>query len=98
VKVVDDATIALVGLIGSETANEVNALLKEHVRYRANSILVLDLVELKSVSSVILSLLLCGLRTAKEVNCNLSFKNMPQDLFNMARVSGIESILLKTEA
>jgi len=98
VSVVDDVTISLVGLIGNETANEANALLKEHVRNRANSNLVIDLVELQSVSSVVLSLLLCGLRAAKEVRCNLSYKNMPQDLYNMARVSGIESILLKTEA
>jgi len=97
-KVVDKATISLAGVIGNESANEVNALLKEHVKFRANSNLVIDLLELKSVSSVVLSLLLCGLRAAKEVDCHLSYRNMPQDLFNMARVSGIESILLKTDA
>jgi anti-anti-sigma regulatory factor len=54
----------------------------------------IDLSGLESVSSVTLSFLLYGLRSAKLLSCHLSYKNMPPPLFNMARVSGIEGILV----
>ena len=98
IKRVDETTILLVGGVSVEKATDVSVLIQEHVRNKPNSELSIDLSELETVSSVMLSLLLCGLRAAKEVSCNLRYINISQDLFNMARVSGIESILLKSEA
>lgn len=53
-----------------------------------------DLSKLKSVSSVTLSFLLFGIRKAQAESCELHYKNMSPELFNMARVSGIENILV----
>ena len=54
----------------------------------------IDLSGLESVNSITLSFLLFGLRSAKLFSCKLNYKNIPPSLFNMARVSGIESILI----
>lgn len=51
------------------------------------------LKDLESVSSALLSVLLCCTRAAEQVGCELSLRGMPQKLYDMARVGGIESIL-----
>ena len=51
-----------------------------------------NLAQLDAVSSVVLSLLLCLMREAKKASCELKFVNMSQDLFDMARVGGVESL------
>mgnify|MGYP000417930105 CR=1 FL=1 len=51
----------------------------------------IDLDQLQGVSSTLLSLMLCLLRYSKQRKCELMFLNMPQGLFNMARVGGVES-------
>lgn len=53
-----------------------------------------DISRLESVSSVTLSFLLFGIRKAQTESCELHYKNMSPELFNMARVSGIENILV----
>ena len=53
----------------------------------------LTLSDLEMVNSALISLLLCSLRQAEKVQCQLSLSGVPQKLFDMARVGGVESIL-----
>ena len=52
----------------------------------------INLAQLNAVSSVVLSLFLCLIREANKVSCELTFVNMSQGLFDMARVGGVESL------
>lgn len=52
----------------------------------------INLAQLDVVSSVVLSLLLCFMREANKVSCELTFVNMSSGLFDMARVGGVESL------
>lgn len=85
----------LKGTIDHLEAESCKDILKSYLDAAAGKSINIDLSGLESVSSVTLSFLLYGLRSAKLISCNLSYKNMPPSLFNMARVSGIESILVK---
>ena len=84
----------LKGTIEHFEAENCKATLKSCLDSEAGKNLNIDLAGLESVSSITLSFLLYGLRAAKPLSCHLSYKNMPPALFNMARVSGIESILI----
>jgi anti-anti-sigma regulatory factor len=84
----------LKGTIEHFEAVSCKLILKSCLDAEAGKILNIDLSGLESVSSVTLSFLLYGLRSAKLISCHLSYKNMPPSLFNMARVSGIEGILV----
>lgn len=53
----------------------------------------IDLAGLQSVNSVTLSILLSILRIAEPRGCVVSFCNMSSDLFSIARVGGLDSIL-----
>lgn len=53
----------------------------------------IDLSGLLSVNSVTLSILLSILRIAEPRGCAVSFCNMSSDLFSIARVGGLDSIL-----
>ncbi len=54
---------------------------------------VIDLSELESANAITLSLLLAWLRTGVHKNNSLDIRHMPRNLFDMARVSGLELIL-----
>ena len=54
---------------------------------------IIDLSSVSSASAVTLSLLLAWLRIAKSRNVSLVFRGMPDRLFDMARVSGLELVL-----
>jgi phospholipid transport system transporter-binding protein len=66
--------------------------LEKEIALSAGKALKINLAQLDAVSSVVLSLLLCLIRAANKTSCELVFINMPQDLFNMARVGGVESL------
>ncbi|MBU2710064.1 STAS domain-containing protein [Zooshikella harenae] len=53
----------------------------------------IDLGGITACSSVGLSVLLCWLRFAKKCSFQLKFVNMSADLFDLARVSGLDSVL-----
>ncbi|MBU2705487.1 STAS domain-containing protein [Zooshikella marina] len=53
----------------------------------------IDLSGITACSSVGLSVLLCWLRFAKKSSYQLKFINMSADLFDLARVSGLDSVL-----
>ena len=53
----------------------------------------IDLAGLLSVNSVTLSILLSILRITEPRGCVVSFCNMSSDLFSIARVGGLDSIL-----
>lgn len=85
----------LVGTIEHYEASTCKDILKECLESNAGSSIEVDLSKLESVSSITLSFLLFGLRQAKSLGCQIIYQNIPPVLFNMARVSGIESFLLK---
>lgn len=53
----------------------------------------IHLDEVSSVSSALLSLFLCCARRAESVGCELKLTGIPQKLYDMARVGGLEAIL-----
>ncbi|MGI0115640.1 STAS domain-containing protein [Zooshikella sp. RANM57] len=53
----------------------------------------IDLSGIVSCSSVGLSVLLCWLRFSRKCSYQLKFVNMSADLFDLARVSGLDSVL-----
>jgi len=73
-------------------------ILNECISSNAGKSISLDISKLASVSSITLSFLLYGLRAAKPLSVRLTYKDMSPALFNMARVSGIESILINSNA
>ena len=90
---VRDSVVAFNGSIALDEIVTLKQALEEKVRAKAGSELCIDLSGLVTVSSVALSLLLCGLRVADKVSCQLSYANMPQKLFDIMRVGGLESLI-----
>jgi anti-anti-sigma factor len=84
----------LTGTVEHFEAVQCKSSLSELIQAYSGKSLHLDLSGLESVSSIALSFLLFGLRFANKSSCELHYLNMPPALFNMARVSGIETILL----
>lgn len=60
---------------------------------RAGDRIILDLGELETVSSIVLSLLLVWMKRAQSLGKVLVIRNIPDRLFDMARVGGLELIL-----
>lgn len=89
-----DNIAKLQGSVEHFEAEQCKNTLSDFINKSSGKTLELDLSGLDSVSSIALSFLLSGLRAAREADCDLHYKNMPAALFNMARVSGIESILV----
>lgn len=53
-----------------------------------------DFSQVKSVNSAALALLLEWLKYAKEQNKLVSFNQLPQQLFSIAKVAGVEKLLI----
>jgi anti-anti-sigma factor len=90
----DNHTLSLKGSVEHFEATQCKSILSEAIQTFSGKALQLDISGLESVSSIALSFLLFGLRCASKSSCELHYHNMPPALFNMARVSGIETILL----
>lgn len=90
-----EQTSRLKGSVEHYEAEECKKTLSDFVKNASGKNIHLDISGLESVSSIALSFLLGGLRAAREAECELHYENMPSALFNMARVSGIESILIE---
>ena len=89
-----DATFYLSGTIEHFEAAKCKQLLSKCLSDYSEGSAQIDISGLNSVSSVTLAFLLFGLRQAKQSSKQLQYNNMPPALFNMARVSGIENILI----
>lgn len=88
----------LKGTVEHFEATACKDIFKECISSNAGKSISLDISKLESVSSITLSFLLYGLRAAKPLSVRLTYKDMSPALFNMARVSGIESILINSNA
>jgi anti-anti-sigma regulatory factor len=91
------ATISIDGQIGLTDVDESKRLLAEKIINCDQKELSIDVSGLTSVSSVVLSILLSGLRASQSISCKTRYINLPVDLYNMARVGGIETILTNYE-
>lgn len=82
-------------LKGAVNADNVMAIRKvgESIISKLSVDVVIDLSAISSAGAVTLSLLLTWLRAAKNRNISIVVKNMPDKLFDMARVSGLELVL-----
>lgn len=91
----DNAIMHLQGTVEHFEAVACKDLLRKCISENLDENMIIDLSGLESVSSITLSFLLFGLRSAKLLDSQINYQNMPPALFNMARVSGIESILIR---
>tara|TARA_B100000446_G_C10391797_1_gene284174 strand:- start:15 stop:314 length:300 start_codon:yes stop_codon:yes gene_type:complete len=89
-----DTKFTLAGSIDHYEASKCKQLLQECISKNKSEDIEINISGLSSVSSVTLAFLLFGLRLAKESSKSLHYKDMTPALFNMARVSGIENILI----
>lgn len=83
-------------IAGAFTETDVLSLrpkLESMIVSRASADLEIDLSQLESVSSPLLSMFLCLYRQADASGCQLAYTDLPQKLYDMARVGGVESIL-----
>lgn len=86
--------VAMTGLIDVTREDPVLQQIREVVAtLDQGEDLEVDLSGLLSVNSVTLSVLLSILRIAEPRGCVISFCNMSSDLFSIARVGGLDSIL-----
>lgn len=90
--------VALVGRIAENEVLEIRAALEDAVARRASAGLDVDLSGLDSVGAEVLSVLLCALRKAGPLACDMSLVNIPAKLLEMAKVGGLESLLPFAEA
>ncbi len=88
----DDGAVCLEGECRLDALPGLRRSLEKEVRAHAGNALTLDLEQFQTVSSAVLSLLLCVLRAASDQECQLHIRSMPPKLFDMARVGGLESI------
>jgi phospholipid transport system transporter-binding protein len=82
-------------LKGAVTATNVMAIRKagEDIISKLSKDGIIDLSAVSSAGAVTLSLLLAWLRAAKSRNMSLVVRKMPDRLFDMVRVSGLELVL-----
>lgn len=92
----ENGLMILVGDINAETVVELQKQ-GEKLFSLEPSVIRLDLKELVSAKSIVLSLLLSWLRYADRMNLTFEIINMPSQLFAMARVSGLEKVLPITQ-
>lgn len=58
---------------------------------------VVDLMGISRSTSAAISVLLCWMREAERLNKQLQFANMPDKMFDVARVSGLDAVLPRAE-
>lgn len=74
-----------------------NALVLRHEGERAlkdaSASLVVDLAGISRSTSAAISVLLCWMRAADRLGKKIQFANMPDKMFDVARVSGLDAVL-----
>lgn len=88
----DENTLVLKGEVNASNAVAIRKA-GEGIISKLSVNAVIDLSAISSAGAVTLSLLLCWLRAAKSRNISIVFTKMPDKLFDMARVSGLELVL-----
>ncbi len=63
------------------------------IRSLAGKTIRIDLSQVTQASSAGVSLLLCWLRSARQVGSELQITNMPEDMYDIARVSSLDKVL-----
>ena len=92
-----DAHVLLVGECDINEAIGLRGELEILIRRAAGAPFEIGFQELTSVNSTILSLMLSCVRAADAAGCQRSMSGLPQKLYDMARVGGLESILPLTD-
>jgi phospholipid transport system transporter-binding protein len=87
----EDSRIVLSGPL---TLANVAAVLEEGRRHLAEGAAVVDLAAVSELDSSALALLLAWLREAKAGGRALAFANLPESLQTIARLYGVEDLLL----
>ena len=87
----DNTVLALTGELSFTTAPDL--LDSQQDLFNRRDQLIIDCQQVSRSDSAGLALLIEWLRQAKRYNCQLSFRNLPQQLLDIARVSGVESLL-----
>lgn len=92
----DDKFVLLQGGVEDSEVREAKLLLATFIESNAHQYksIRIDVSGIEHVSSVIVAILLSGLRSAKKHSCDLRYVNLSEYLFNIARVGGVESILV----
>ena len=93
----DESTLQLNGEISHQSASDAILSLSKAIVAHSGKGLTIELSGLISVNSTVLSVLLTGLRVAKQNSCKLQYNNLSERLFNMARVGGVESVLTNVD-
>ena len=78
---------------GALTLATVAAVLREGSAAIGQGARTVDLGEVGELDSSALALLLAWLREARQLNCSLSFANLPQGLTTIARLYGVAELL-----
>ena len=91
--------VSMHGALLDQEVREAKVFLSVFIESKAPSCkhINIDVSGLETVSSVVVAFLLSGLRAAQRSSCDLHYKNLPEYLFNMARVGGVETILAGSE-
>ena len=84
--------LALSGELSHSGVIEERKRLEAEIQGQAVDAIAVDLSELRTFNSEVLSLCLCLIRKAQTSGAELRFENTPRKLFDMARVGGIEFI------
>lgn len=88
--------VSLSGCIDESEVKQAQILFATFIETKSSLVKTIhvDLAELGTVSSYVVAFLLSGLRQAKKYGCTLCYINLPKYLFNMAKVGGVDAILL----
>jgi phospholipid transport system transporter-binding protein len=79
---------------GPVTLANVAALLEEGRRHLADGVQTVDLAEVSEMDSALLALLLAWLREARQHERALAFANLPESVRTIARLYGVDRLLL----
>ena len=87
----DNAVLALAGELSFETAPDL--LDSQRDLFNRRDQLIIDCKAVTRSDSAGLALLVEWLRQAKRYHCQLMFRNLPGQILDIARVSGVEELL-----
>jgi phospholipid transport system transporter-binding protein len=79
---------------GPVTLANVAGVLEEGRRHLEEGVRAVDLSEVTDMDSSLLAVLIAWLRDARRRNHDLSFSNLPEALQTIARLYGVDSLLL----
>jgi len=94
---IDGNLLSVKGQLSHINANESIKKLRLIIQSHHSGALQINLSELESVNSVVLSFLLSGIRAASKSACLIRYAGMSDSLFNMARVGGVEGLLTTSD-